>query len=69
MGKRRRNLGSAPCLDNRSKPDDKLQENRIPSHKIERKDENREANRESDERIILRHWYRYGFDGGDATES
>jgi hypothetical protein len=68
MAKRRSFLGSAPCLGNRSEQYDEQQKNLLASQEIERKDIKWEAQNEPDETIILSHWYRFGFDGGEAIK-
>jgi hypothetical protein len=69
MAKRRRFLGSAPCLDNRSEHGGKQHENLLSSKTIEHKVSKREAKNNLDETIILRHWYRFGYDTGENFEN
>ena len=60
MGKRKRSLGSAPCLEKRSNSADRQHDNRIiaKGEKIPSQENT----------IVLSHWYRYGFSAGLHTD-
>lgn len=60
MGKRKRTMGSAPCLEKRSNSIDQENDNK----KIAKGDKiPTQANT-----IVLNHWYRYGFGAGLHTD-
>lgn len=67
MAKRRRSMGSSPCLDKQSKQIGKQQYDSYKLHEADNKADTRETTQNSENAIILRHWYRYGFDIGQPV--